>query len=72
MRRRDFVCALAGAAASAQERPYDILIRNGEVRDPARKFRAKADVGIRGGQIAAIEPNIAPERGLDVIDASGQ
>jgi dihydroorotase len=72
MRRRDFVCALAGAAAAAQERPFDILIRNGEVRDPARKFRQKADVGIRGGQIAAIEERIAPERGLDVIDATGQ
>lgn len=69
--RRGFLATLAAGVAAAQERPFDIVIRNGEVRDPAREFRGKADVGIRDGRIAAIENAIPPERGLDVIDASG-
>jgi dihydroorotase len=71
MRRRAFIGALAGAAAAAQERPFDILIAGGEVRDPARKFGAKADVGIRDGRIAAIEERLPRERAREVIDASG-
>ncbi|MBI1896752.1 MAG: amidohydrolase/deacetylase family metallohydrolase [Acidobacteria bacterium] len=72
MNRRAFVSMLGGAtAALAQQRPYDILIRNGEVRDPGQKLRRRADVAIRNGRIAAVEDRIAPERALDVIDASG-
>jgi dihydroorotase len=71
MRRREFLGALAAGVASAQERPFDILVANGEVRDPARQYRAKADVGIRDGRIAAIEERLPRERALDVIDASG-
>ena len=73
MRRRHFLGCL-GTAALAQrerERRYDILIQNGEVRDPARGYKARADVAILDGKIAAIEQKIPAERGLDVIDASG-
>jgi dihydroorotase len=68
--RRAFLGA-AGAAALAQARPYDLLIRGGEVRDPGRNFRARADVGILDGRIAAIDPAIPAERGREVIDARG-
>ena len=51
MTRRTILQALpmlplaASAPAFGQgERRYDILIKNGEVHDPARKFRQKADV----------------------------
>jgi dihydroorotase len=78
MNRRNFLrttaaATLSTALASAQRRPrlYDILIRNGEVHDPIRQFRQKADVAILDGKIAAIEPTIEPERALDVIDANG-
>jgi dihydroorotase len=73
MQRRTFLGAgFAGAVASAQgQRRYDLLIRNGEVRDPGRGVRRKADVAIQDGRIAAVEDSIAPERAWDVIDAKG-
>ena len=73
MYRRHFLGSLAAAALaqSPQTRRYDILIANGEVRDPVRGYKARADVGILDGKIAAIEEKIAPERGIDVIDARG-
>ena len=75
--RRTFLQAvgslpLAAVPAWTQtQRRYDILIQNGEVRDPARGFRQKADVGVLDGRIAAIEPSIPKEQGIDVIDAAG-
>jgi predicted amidohydrolase len=59
-------------AVAQQARLYDILIKGGEVRDPARGLRQKADVAIRQGTIAAIEPDIAADGALDVIDAAGR
>ncbi|MEK7406042.1 MAG: amidohydrolase family protein, partial [Acidobacteriota bacterium] len=69
MTRRNFVGALGAAAAPAAR--YDILIRNGELRDPASGLKRKGDVGIRDGKIAAIEDSIPAGRGADVIDARG-
>ena len=80
MIRRQFLQGLAsasvanaGAAAAQQRSPgrYDILIRNGEVRDPGRGFRQRADVGILDGKIAAIQENLPPAPATEVIDASG-
>lgn len=76
MHRRQFLQALAGAAATpirsaGQDRPYDLVIRNGEVIDPSRGLRRKADLAISAGRIAAIEETIPPERGWEVIDARG-
>lgn len=74
MTRRQIVAGLAaagGAAAQAPERPFDLLIRNGEVRDPGRGFRARADVGIREGRIAAIGPSLPAANARDVVDARG-
>src|SRR5258706_11612674 len=62
----------AATAVAQQVRLYDILIKGGEVRDPGRGFQQKADVATRQGTIAAIEPEIAAERALDVIDAAGR
>jgi len=71
--RRVFVTAASAAIASAQRtgRQYDLLIRNGEVKDPARGFSQRADVAILDGKIAAIEPQIEADRARDVIDAKG-
>jgi dihydroorotase len=79
MNRRAFVRTLgagsAGLIASLsygqQVQRYDILIKNGEVRDPGRGFRSRSDVAILDGRIAAIEANIAADRALEVIDARG-
>jgi dihydroorotase len=71
MTRRTFLTAAAGAAAAAQTKRYDIVIRGGEVRDPRRGFKARADVAILDGKIAAIDALIPPESARDVMDASG-
>ena len=76
MIRRQFLRALglppmaAGALQQRQPR-YDMLIRNGEVVDPVRSFRGRADVAVADGKIAAVETSIPAEQGLDVIDAHG-
>jgi dihydroorotase len=79
MNRRAFLKTLGAACAglttagayAQQVRPYDILIRNGEVRFPGQTFRSRSDIAILDGRIAAIEENIAVDRALDVINASG-
>lgn len=75
--RRNFLQALGSLPVAASfawpqaPRRYDIVIQNGEVRDPARGFRQKADVGVFDGKIAAIEASIPKEQGIEVIDAGG-
>ena len=74
MTRRDFFRTSAGATASvalAQQRPYDLIIKNGELRDPSSSLRRKADLAMFDGKIAAIEDNIPADRAFDVIDAKG-
>jgi dihydroorotase len=77
MIRRRFLQALTAAVVASgpagsqpRRRRFDILIKNGEVCDPSRNFRQRADVAMADGKIAAIEENIPAELGLDVIDAS--
>jgi dihydroorotase len=48
-----------------------MVIRGGEVRDPRRGFKVRADVAILDGKIAAIEEQIPAESGRDVVDARG-
>jgi predicted amidohydrolase len=79
MNRRTFLTTLGAASAgyitalsyAQQVQRYDILIKNGEIRDPGRGFQKRSDVAISNGKIAAIEENIAADRALDVINASG-
>jgi dihydroorotase len=71
MTRRDCLGLLAGAAFGQQAPGFDLLIRNGTVCDPARNLKKRADVGISGATIAAIEDSIAPNRAKEVVDASG-
>jgi dihydroorotase len=76
MIRRNFfrtLAALPVAAASGAQglRRYDILIKNGDVVDPGRRLRSRADIAISDGKIAAVEDSIPAESGLDVIDARG-
>src|SRR3954471_8347420 len=76
MERRRFLQTIAAAATctvSAQQQParYDILIRNGELRDPSTQLKRKADLAILDGKIAAIEDSLPAAQALDVVDASG-
>ena len=76
--RRHFLAqgAALGAAWFARgsalaDARYDLVIRGGEVIDPSQGLRARRDIGIRWGRIAALEASIAPERALQAIDAAG-
>ena len=40
--------------------------------DPSRQFDQVSDVAIRGGKIAAVQPNIAASSAADTIDAGGK
>src|SRR5947207_3096101 len=74
--RRQFL-GVAAASAAALKFPrlnaadYDLLIKGGRVMDPSRKFDQVCDVAIRGGKIAAVQPNIAASS-AESIDATGK
>ena len=72
MNRRDCLGLFAGAAFAQQTAQYDILIRGGTVCDPVRNFKRRADVGISGDKVTAIEDSIPASRGREVVDAAGQ
>ena len=59
-------------AAMGPNDKFDLLIRNANVMDPSQGLSGKRDIGIRYGVIAAIEPSIAAERALRVMDAGGK
>src|SRR5688500_5709453 len=70
MQRREFLASLGAASLSAAA-SYDLVIQGGEVRDPSRNLKRKADVAVRGETIAAIEDNIPVSGGTRVLDAKG-
>ena len=51
---------------------YDLLLKGGEVVDPGRSFRAKADVAIQKGKIAAVQADIPQTAAVRVRDVSGK
>lgn len=79
MNRREFVYStLAGAAAlarsplaGAQGVRYDLLIKGGRVIDPSRRLDAVRDVGIVGGRIAAVAPDLGGSASAS-LDARGK
>ena len=64
--------ARAVHAAMGPQDKFDLLIKGGEVLDPSQKLRARRDIGIRFGMVEAVEPEIAAERALRVLDARGR
>ena len=80
-RRSFFSVAAAGAATLSRfgripelvAADYDLLIKNGRVMDPSRQFDQKnCDVAIKGGRIAAIQPNLPASSGAQTFDAGGK
>lgn len=59
-------------AALGPDEKFDLLIKGGDVLDPSQKLRAKRDIGIRFGRIAALEADIPIERAERVLNASGR
>ena len=60
---------LAAALGCAGDPPYDVVLANGRVMDPATGMDSLLNVGIRGDSIAAL--SAAPLEGRDVVDVAG-
>ena len=50
---------------------FDTIIAGGDVVDPGSGLSGKLDIGIAGGKVAAVEPNLDRTEAAQVIDASG-
>ena len=55
-----------------EQTTYDTILRGGTVIDPATGRNGGFDVGIQGGSIRAIEPQLVPARASEVIDVTGK
>lgn len=51
---------------------FDLVIKGGEVIDPSQSLRAKRDIGMRFGRIAALEADIPAARATRVLDAANR
>jgi dihydroorotase len=60
---------LAAALGCAGDPPYDVVLANGRVMDPATGMDSLLHVGIRGDSIAAL--SAAPLEGREVVDVTG-
>jgi N-acyl-D-amino-acid deacylase len=69
MRRAIFLALIAGGILYAQSTAYDLVIRHGTIIDGTGRPRFRADVGIRGGHIAAIG-NLDDATAVESIDAT--
>src|SRR5689334_2605922 len=74
--RRAFITTAVGGAAvlaarSTSGAQYDLVVKGGRVVDPARRFDAMADVAIKNGRIAAVQPSIPASAAGEVVDAGG-
>src|ERR1051325_229403 len=64
--------AILFLASSALAQPqYDLLLKGGHVIDGKNGIDAVRDVAIRGGRIAAVEPDIASAGALKVVNLGG-
>lgn len=67
------ILAATGAqAAMGPDDKFDLVVKGGEVIDPSQSLRAKRDLGIRFGLVAAIEADLPAARAQRVLDASGK
>lgn len=51
---------------------YDLVIRGGTLIDPAQGVHDRRDVALRGGMVAAVEPEIPADQAANVIAAAGK
>jgi dihydroorotase len=49
---------------------YDLLLKGGELLDPAQQLRARRDVAFAGGKVAAVEENIDASQAKESVDCS--
>ncbi|HLU58642.1 MAG TPA: amidohydrolase family protein [Pseudonocardia sp.] len=50
---------------------FDLLITGGHVLDPVSGIDGRTDIGITGGRIAAVAPNLDPTRAARVLEIRG-
>lgn len=71
------VCHLLGegtglrAAATAPEKPFDLLIKGGRLVDPSQELSAVRDVAIKGHTVARVAEGIPETDAVHVLDARG-
>lgn len=63
--------SLLSSAISSNAQEYDLLLKNGQVIDPANNINTQMDVAIAGGKIAKVEANISADKAKKVVDVSG-
>jgi dihydroorotase len=61
-----------GQAPMGPDDKFDLLVKGGEVIDPSQNLRAKRDIGLRFGQVAALAEDIPATRANRVLDAAGR
>ncbi len=50
---------------------YDLILKNAVVVDPANGLHQPADIGIEGGKIAAVEPDLPAGKAREILDFAG-
>ena len=63
--------AAVAAAAGADDKAFDLLIRGGHVIDPKNGLDAVLDVAVAGGRIARVDASIPAGQARAVVDAGG-
>ena len=51
---------------------YDLLLKGGNLLDPAQGIDGQRDVAFQGGKVAAVAERIDPEHAVNVVDVSGK
>lgn len=51
--------------------PYDLLVKGGHVLDPGQNIDGKLDIGISGGRITAMQPDIPATEARRIIEVRG-
>src|SRR5438093_1177827 len=69
--QRTAAAGLLCAIAALGQARYDLVLKGGHVIDPKNGVDRVADVAIRGGRVAAVEPNLPATTANKVIDVTG-
>ena len=64
--------AIPARAAMGPQDKFDLLIKGGEVLDPSQSLQGSRDVGIRHGKVEEVGADIAADRALKVLNATGR
>src|SRR5262249_45364849 len=60
-----------GRSPPSDSPPFDRVLANGRVIDPANGIDGRLDIGIRAGRIAAVGPKLAALPHRDLLDLDG-